>query len=88
MLPAELREINIRFTLSYHQLPPLPTCLVFFPQTIQEWNSLPRADLIIFFHRVTNDWNQLPATVVNSNSISPYKSLLDINLHDVKFIFV
>ena len=41
LIIAEVREITIRFTLSYHQLPPRRTCLVFFPRSIREWNSLP-----------------------------------------------
>ena len=39
-----------------------------------------------FFNRVTNDWNQLPATVVNSNSINTFKSLLDVNIFDFRYI--
>ena len=35
---------------------------------------------------ITNDWNQLPATVVASNSINTLKSLLEINLIDLRFI--
>jgi len=41
-----------------------------------------------FFNRIINNWNQLPATVVNSNSVNYFKSLLDNHLIDSRVIFV
>ena len=41
-----------------------------------------------FFSKIINDWNQLPATIVNSNSLNCFKSLLDNYLIDCRFIFV
>jgi len=37
---------------------------------------------------LTDDWNRLPATVVNTNSINAFKSLLDNYLSDSRFTFV
>ena len=40
-----------------------------------------------FFNRIINEWDQLSATVVNSNSVNCFKSLLNNHLIDSRFVY-